>query len=114
MYEILYFTDPLGEPKELRLLRAILTRAIGDYLNFSQIGGRVSQADQITARSWIFSNSNREFGFVWVCQHIGYEPNKTRADIVKLSKLPFRERMENILKNIEESPSKYALKRFLD
>lgn len=77
------------EPKtpERSLLAAILIRAISDVLNPPQSeGGASSKYNQHnthlrTAESWFRSKKTKDWGFLWVCEHLCIDAETTRRFI---------------------------------
>lgn len=76
-----------GEPStvspERKLLRAMMIRALMD------IGISVSipsAKDKREAADWIQDQSESEFSFNWVCQHLDIDPKRMRISILHFQK----------------------------
>lgn len=80
-----------GAKGEYMLLWAMLNRAILDACGTtsenvkSWSGARKAAAVRESARAWIFEDDTefrpRPFGIFWVCEHLGINPERVRAEV---------------------------------
>lgn len=64
---------PLGG--EYRLLKAMIVRAILDLRETAE------KLDRLDAKRWLFSDSPRDFGFLWCCELLEFDSESIRARI---------------------------------
>lgn len=70
------------EAPELRLLKAILSRAIFDVL---AIAKDIKQIHKLQAQAYILSQAIDPWSFIWVCHQLDLDPGRVRATVASLS-----------------------------
>ncbi len=89
--------EPTPHLPELRLMVAVLQRAVADYTD-----PKSSDYLRCNASRWLFSPSRRVMSVWWICSLLSEEPEKLRKRIVEEVKL-MKDKPKSVLFRVDRS-----------